>query len=109
MCSRKFPVGKLRLEKIPWGKYPTPINDLSRMQSLLGGDEDDEWTRQPMSDEELALMPRLIPENVRYACGMKDCKYITIDEVIFKYSAGFRLKGQTLKGFYRYKRNSKGV
>ena len=54
------------------------------MQSLLGGDEDDEWTRQPMSDEELALMPRLISENVRYACGMKDCKYITIDEVIIK-------------------------
>ena len=48
----------------------------------MAGDEDEEQIRQPMTDEELAQMPRLIAENLRYACGgSRDCKYITIDEV----------------------------
>ena len=55
------------------------------MKSLLAGDDEEEQLRAPMTLQELAQMPQLIAENLRYACGEKDCKYITIDDVMLQY------------------------
>ena len=54
------------------------------MKSLCADDVDG-VNRAPLSEQELAQMPRLIPENLRYACGERDCKYITIDDVMLQY------------------------
>ena len=63
----------------------TTDSSYSRMKSLLAGDVEDDMNRQPISDEELEAMPRNVPENVRYACGVKDCRYITIDDVMLQH------------------------
>jgi len=57
----------------------------SRMKSLLPEDVDEDHFRQPISEADLALMPSHIPENFRYACPAKDCRYITLDEVMLLY------------------------
>ena len=57
----------------------------SRMKSLLPEDIDEEQFRQPISEADLAIMPSLIPENLRYACPAKDCRYITLDEIMLLY------------------------
>ncbi len=38
-----------------------------------------------MSDEELAQMPILVPESLRFACSDKYCGYKAIDEVMLAY------------------------
>eukprot|EP00090_Calanus_glacialis_P018800 TRINITY_DN29123_c0_g1_i1.p1 TRINITY_DN29123_c0_g1~~TRINITY_DN29123_c0_g1_i1.p1 ORF type:complete len:3087 (-),score=783.11 TRINITY_DN29123_c0_g1_i1:152-8311(-) len=69
---------------------PPPIEEsetsaYSRMKSLLPEDLEEDLYRQPISEIDLAQMPVLIPENLRYACSGKDCRYITIDEVMLLY------------------------
>ncbi len=51
----------------------------------MAGDDEEEQLRARMTSQELAQMPQLIAENLRYACGEKDCKYITIDDVMLQY------------------------
>jgi len=72
----------------PVNAPPVAENDTSaysRMKSLLPEDIEEDLYRQPITEADLALMPSLIPENLRYACSAKDCRYITIDEVMLIY------------------------
>ena len=69
---------------------PPPVDEgdtsaLSRMTSLLPDDIDEELKRKPISFAELELLPRFVPENMRFACCAKDCTYITIDEAMLLY------------------------
>ena len=40
---------------------------------------DEEKAKQPIPEEELLLMPKIVPENRRCACPDTDCNYVTVD------------------------------
>ena len=59
-------------------------------------DTEEEKARQPMSDSELAQMPVLVPESLRFACSDKYCGYKAIDEVMLVYHIDTLHPGQEL-------------
>ena len=56
--------------------------DLYHFQDV---DQEEEKARKPMSEADLAQMPGLIPESVRFSCSDKSCGYVAIDEVMLVY------------------------
>ena len=69
---------------------PPPVEEtessaMSRMTSLLPEDIDEDLYRKPISEADMTLMPRLVPENARYACSVSTCGYITVDEIMLLY------------------------
>ncbi len=49
-----------------------------------------------MSESELAQMPVLVPESLRFACSDKYCGYIAIDEVMLAYHINTLHPGKSL-------------
>ena len=43
---------------------------------------EEEKMKQPMSEEELNALPKLVPENQRNACPDLDCNYVTVDTIM---------------------------
>merc|ERR1711915_230733 len=85
-------IGALQESKLPTitPVNPPPIEEsetsaYSRMKSLLPEDLEEDLYRQPISEEDMAKMPILVPDNLRYACTAKDCRYITLDEIMLLY------------------------
>ena len=52
----------------------------AKMSSLLPDDIDEELRRKPLTAEELSVLPKFVPENLRFACCAKDCSYVSADE-----------------------------
>ena len=65
-----------------------PVSDdqhAGKMTILLEADTEEEKSKRPMAEEELAQLPILVSENQRYACPDRECQYCTIDEVMLQY------------------------
>lgn len=54
---------------------------LKKMMEIV---DEEEQLRRPMSDEDMLKMPILVPDSVRFRCGVQDCSYLTIDSFMLQ-------------------------